>query len=179
MLWNTSHNLFVLFFLSTELLLTLLFLLVSLNQLTFILFTHVLLLTQSIHVYTCLTNNSLISWTDIFEIVPSLLFIDLFRHTYMSPIHHMKLYLVFMGLDWWFRPPPAGHRFKRSSRLSTATQLSSWHEGYSAVCATGHKLTNTKLYYCEMIGKRMCTWMNPFLVSNITTILEFHSNNYN
>ena len=31
--------------------------------------------------------------TDIFEIVPSLLFIDLFRHTYMSPIHHMKIVL--------------------------------------------------------------------------------------
>ena len=131
MLWNTSHNLFVLFFLSTELLLTLLFLLVSHNQLTSILFTHVL------------------------------------------------LYLVYMGLGWWFRPPPAGHRFKRSSRLSTATQLSSWHEGYLAVCATGHKLKNTKFYYCEMIGKRMFTWMNPFLVSNITTILVFHSNNYN
>ena len=31
--------------------------------------------------------------TDIFEIVPSLLFIDLFRHTYMSPIHHIKKHL--------------------------------------------------------------------------------------
>ena len=29
-------------------------------------------------------------WTDIFEIFLSLLFIDFFRHTYMSPIHHMK-----------------------------------------------------------------------------------------
>ena len=31
--------------------------------------------------------------TNIFEIVPSLLFIDLFRHTYMSPIHHVKCYI--------------------------------------------------------------------------------------
>ena len=36
--------------------------------------------------------------TDIFEIVPSLLFIDLFCHTCMSPIHHIKfsINLVFV-----------------------------------------------------------------------------------
>ena len=35
--------------------------------------------------------------TNIFEIVPSLLFMDLFRHTYMSQIHHVK---SFLDMDW-------------------------------------------------------------------------------
>ena len=34
----------------------------------------------------CLTKHFLSC-----EIVPSILFIDLFRHTYMSPIHHVKI----------------------------------------------------------------------------------------
>ena len=37
--------------------------------------------------------------TNIFEIVPSLLFKDLFHHTYMSPILHVKLNNTDSSLD--------------------------------------------------------------------------------